>query len=110
MDNLPGFPDGISPATDGGFWVALVNPRNKLVDFAHPKPWLKNVLAALPESLQPAPERYGFVLRVDEAGAVVENLQDPGGDVISGVTTVRDTGGALLFGSLDEPYIGRLAR
>jgi sugar lactone lactonase YvrE len=110
IDNLPGFPDGISRTTDGGFWVALVNPRNALIDFAHPRPWLKNLIAALPDWLRPAPERHGFALRLSASGKAVDSLQDSGGDVISGVTSVRDTGDALLFGSLDEPYIGRLPR
>ena len=32
IDNLPGFPDGISSNGGGVYWLALVSPRNALID------------------------------------------------------------------------------
>ena len=50
IDNLPGFPDGISRGEDATFWLAIPSPRNPILDNAHPKPWLKNIFAKLPKS------------------------------------------------------------
>ena len=47
-DNLPGTPDNIRPAHDGGYWVALPSIRKwpiSLLDLVGPYPGVKNVLA-----------------------------------------------------------------
>ncbi len=31
IDGLPGFPDGISRAADGNFWLAVLTPRIPVV-------------------------------------------------------------------------------
>lgn len=33
LDNLPAYPARLSPASGGGFWLALFAPRNQLVEF-----------------------------------------------------------------------------
>ena len=49
IDNLPGFPDGISLGSDGLFWLTLVNPRNTLADETlMPHPFLRKLLLRLP--------------------------------------------------------------
>ena len=32
LDELPGFPDNITEAADGGFWLALPGPRTEEID------------------------------------------------------------------------------
>jgi len=54
VDNLPGFPDGISTGPDGVFWLALFAPRNPLLDVAGPKPWLRKVHSESPQFLKTA--------------------------------------------------------
>src|SRR4030095_11592897 len=76
IDNLPGFPDGISSNGKDRFWLALVKPRDAVLDKLLPHPFLRKVVARLPKFLQPAPKRYSFVLGLDGNGRVVDNLQD----------------------------------
>ncbi|MDX1692889.1 MAG: SMP-30/gluconolactonase/LRE family protein [Ketobacteraceae bacterium] len=109
IDNLPGFPDGISGNRDGTFWVALPTPRNPTVDRLYPHPWLREILVKLPESLQPEPVAYGFVLGLSEEGRVIANLQDPAGTHLQEITSVEEHNGYLYFGSLHNRRIGRLA-
>jgi len=109
IDNLPGFPDGISCDEDGIFWLALMNPRNGFIDWALERPWVRKVAARLPlAAFASAAPRYGFVLGLDEGGTVIHNLQDPSGDHYAGISCVIHEGDFLFFGSLLEDAIGVL--
>lgn len=44
VNNLPGFPDGISTGADGVFWLAVFAPRNPLLDAAGQKPWRRKAI------------------------------------------------------------------
>jgi sugar lactone lactonase YvrE len=109
-DNLPGFPDGVSSDGHGTFWVALVSPRNALLDRLHPYPILKSALLRLPDAVRPGPRAYGFVLGLDEQGRVVQSLQDPAGSSYAFVTNVVEHQGSLYLGSLELDAVGRVAR
>jgi sugar lactone lactonase YvrE len=106
--NLPGFPDNVTFNGRDTFWVALVSPRNKLLDTLLPRPFLRKVIARLPSFMQPAPSRYGFVLGLDAEGHVTHNLQDPSGSHFALVSSAVEHGGALYLGSLGEDAVGRL--
>ena len=108
IDNLPGFPDGISSNGQGTFWLALVNRRDKGLDFLQPHPFLKKIVWRLPNFLQPNIKRYGFVLGLDSSGKVVHNLQDPSPQCFTQIANVVEHKGALYFGSIGEKAIGRL--
>src|SRR5215470_9704787 len=88
IDNLPGFPDGISSNGRDRFWLALVTPRQALFDRLLPHPFLRKVVYRLPKSLQPAPQHYSFVLALDAQGRVVENLQNGSPDCYSQIANV----------------------
>jgi len=108
IDNLPGFPDGISTGADGVFWLALYAPRNALLDFAGPRPWLREVIYRIPTALQPKPARHPFVLGLDANGKVVQNLQDADGADFAKSTSAEQFGDWLYVGSLTEPSWGRI--
>lgn len=109
IENLPGFPDGISRGDNGIFWLAIHSPRQKLVDkLLHPRPFLKALLAWVPPQLRPKAVPYGMVLGLNQDGKVIHNLQDPGGKVMRGITSIQEKSGYLYFGTLHEPTIGRL--
>lgn len=108
VDNLPGFPDGVSSSGGGTFWVAMFTVRNDTADWMHPRPGLKNVLAKLPRFVWPKPERYGFVLAVDEQGEIVRSLQDPTGEKVWEVTSVHERDGDLYLGTLTGDRINRV--
>lgn len=109
IDNLPGFPDGISANRKGRFWLALPTLRLADVDRMHPKPWLKNLSAKLPDWLKPKPVNYGFILGLDEAGNIVTSLHDPSGENLREITSVEEHDGHLYIGSLSNDRIGRFA-
>jgi len=109
IDNLPGFPDGISSNGKDKFWLALVSPRDKVLDQLLPHPFLRKIVLRLPAFLQPAPKRYGFVLGLDLEGRVVENLQDGSSDCYAQIANAVEYGGNLYFGSIGESSIGRFA-
>ena len=103
IDNLPGFPDGVSRGEDGVFWIALASPRNALVDALSGSPGLRRVILRLPAFLQPKPERHPYVVGVDADGNVVRTLQDPSGRTYGMVTSAQQHGDRLYLGSLQEP-------
>jgi sugar lactone lactonase YvrE len=107
VDNLPGFPDGVSSDGEGTFWLALMSPRNALADWALSRPFVREIIARVPESLLPSAPRYGFVLGLDEQGRVHHNLQDPDGG-FAGISSVESHEGKLFLGSLLEKAIGVL--
>ena len=107
IDNLPGFPDGVSSNGSDTFWLALVSPRQPDVEAMLPRPFLRKIIMRLPEALLPAAENYGFVLGLDMDGRVVHNLQDPSVGYAQ-ITSVQEHEGVLYLGSLVEDAIGRL--
>ena len=107
IDNLPGFPDGISSNGKDKFWLALVTPRNALLDKLLPHPFARKIIARLPKFLQPAPERYSFVLGLDLNGGVVDNLQDGSATCYAEIANVVERDGSLYFGSIGESAVGR---
>ena len=110
IDNLPGFPDGISSNGSDKFWLALVTPRQALFDQTLlPHPFLRKVAIRLPKFLQPAPQRYSFVLALDQSGRVIENLQNGSPDCYAEIANVVERNNTLYFGSIAEDTIGRFA-
>ena len=108
IDNLPGFPDGISSNGHDTFWLALVNRRDSTLDALHPHPLLKKVVWRLPNFLQPNIKRYAFALGLDMNGHVTRKLQDPSPRCFTQIANVVEHKGSLYFGSIGESAIGRM--
>lgn len=108
IDNLPGFPDGISGNRQGTFWLALITPRLADVDDMHTKPWLKNIVAKLPAWMRPKAVQYGLVLALDEQGRIVASYHDADGQHLREITSVEEHEGYIYLGSLHNDRIGKL--
>lgn len=109
IDNLPGFPDGISYSdASETFWIALFAPRDKTLDFAADKPWLRRILFRLPEAVQPQPAHVGRLLGVNGQGRVVTHLQDARPDAFAPITSVQQAGDTLYLGSLLADSFARI--
>ena len=108
IDNLPGFPDGVSGNGAGTFWVALPSPRKEDVDTMHASPRVKNAVAKLPTWMRPKAIEYGMVLALDEHGNIIASYQDPDGQHLREITSVEEYQGAIYLGSLGNDRIGRL--
>ncbi len=107
IEELPSFPDNISTGLDGRFWVALISPRNALLDMLSDSPFLREVTMRLPRSLRPKAETYGHIIAIDGRGDVLIDLQDP--DAAHPVnTSVLETEAHLYIGSLKAPTFARL--
>lgn len=99
---LPGYPDNLSMDADGLVWVALASSHNALLDKIHRLPLLlRKLVARLPESLQPAPERIAWTMALDEGGRKVHDHAWRDGSY-SMVTGVCRHGGTVYLGSLVE--------
>lgn len=107
-DNLPGFPDNLAVDGKGRYWVAFPTLRNPQVDAMHGKPWLKDLVAKLPDSLKPKPQEYGLVVAFDARGQMLTSLHDTRGSHLQEITSVNPHDGILYFGSLHNDRIGRL--
>ena len=106
VDNLPGLPDNMSSGSDGVFWIAMPSTRNRLLDALLPRPgFLRSLVWAVPDRLQPDADRITWVIGIDGEGRVVRNLQGSGADYHY-VTGVREHEGRLYLGSLAESAIG----
>jgi len=107
--NLPGFPDNLAVDDEGRYWVAFPTLRNDQVDTLHRHPWLKDLLAKLPDYFKPVPQQYGLVVAFDEQARVITSLHDTSGTHLQEITSVNPHDGYLYFGSLHNDRIGRLA-
>nr|WP_209012810.1 SMP-30/gluconolactonase/LRE family protein [Pseudomonas gregormendelii] len=108
IDNLPGMPDNLSFNGENRFWVALYAPRNALLDASAPHPFVRKMIARAMSVLPKPVEKRGFALGMDLQGQVIANLQDGSRDNYSPITTVREYGEWLYFGSLKANHMVRL--
>lgn len=109
IENLPSFPDNISTGMKGRYWVALVSPRNELLDKVSDNPFMRKVIQRMPAFLRPKAEPFGHIIAIDGYGNVLEDLQDSEG-VYPINTSVTETKDYLYIGSLVTPVLGRLPK
>lgn len=108
VENLPGFPDNINRNLDGTFWVGLVSPRSGVVDALSDQPFLRKVIMRLPAFMRPSEKRYGFVIKINEAGDILETLQDASGNYALTTGLIEGGDGKRFITSLTEPGLGVL--
>jgi sugar lactone lactonase YvrE len=107
VDALPAFPDNIKRGSDGRYWIALISPRNPLVDRLDQSPRLRKMIQRLPAAIRPKPVNYGHVIAVNDSGRVVEDLQDPAGSLPM-ISTAFEVGDYVYLGSLSAPRAARV--
>ncbi len=107
-DNLPGFPDNLSRSADGQFWVAIVSPRDSVVDFLHRYPTLKKLIAKLPKAVWAKQKKYGLVIKMDANGKIEKSLHDAKAIVVYAITAVEQFGDSLFFGTFEGNWLGQL--
>ncbi len=106
IDNLPGYPDNITNAGRGVYWVALFGPRSDIKDAAASSALLRKVAARAPGTLLTRTRRRSMAVAISHVGRVLQFMDDPGGNYAP-VTSVTEFGGTLYLGSLKEPDIGQ---
>ena len=107
MDNLPGFPNGISIRDNGSYWLGFSTKRNDALDKIHPKTGMKKFVYALPNFLQPKQELFGMVLNIFQNGEVINALFDTTGKFIPEAGAVKEFNGHLFIGGDVTSFIGK---
>lgn len=109
IEALPGFPDNLSTGMNGRYWVALIAPRNDLLDALADKPFIRKMIQRLPAFLRPKAAHYGHVIALNQNGQVILDMQDPTGEYPK-TTGVTETPDFLYIGSLTAPEMRRLPK
>jgi sugar lactone lactonase YvrE len=109
IDNLHGFPNGISVREDGTFWLGFTTKRNDALDKIHPKSGMKKFVYGLPKWMQPKEDKFGMVMHLSENGTILNTFFDPTGIAMSEAGSVKEHNGFLYMGGDNLPYIGKYA-
>jgi len=107
-DNLPGLPDNITFNGQDRFWLAIFTPRNYFLDAFADNPFMRKVFARALRVIPKLVEHRAMALGLNTDGGIVANLQDTGKGNYSPITSVRQVGDTLYFGSLNERSIGKI--
>ncbi|UCI22114.1 hypothetical protein FJ970_14650 [Mesorhizobium sp. B2-1-8] len=129
LTHLPGYPARLSPAGDGGAWLTLFAPRNRLIEFVlqethyrqdmidqvPPAYWIAPALASNRSFLEPlqcggirtmgihkpwSPSRsYGLVVRLDRDMQPQFSLHSRANGTRHGICSVAEEGGELFIAS-----------
>ena len=102
IDNLPGFPDGLSSNGKDKFLAGAGHAARRRARQTAATSLPQKIVARLPKLLQPAPKRYSFVLGLDVNGRVIDNLQNGSPDCYAEIANVVERNGVLYFGSIGE--------
>lgn len=107
IDNLPGFPNGISIRENGSYWLGFSTKRSDALDKIHPKPGMKKFVYALPNFFQPKAEKFGMVMNISKEGKILQTLFDTTGTTLPEAGAVKEHRGYLYIGGDILPHIGK---
>ena len=107
---LPGYPDNINRASDGGYWIALAGMRSPVIDLAMEEPGFRLRMAKRvpPTSWLFGNLNIGGVLKSDGAGRIVDAFWDKPDGPLYMITSMREHRGALFLGGVTNNKIGRI--
>ena len=110
LQGLPGYPDNINRASDGGYWIARAGTRNPVFDQAMKYPGLRRRMTKRvpPTNWLFGNLNIGGVLKIDGAGRIVDALWDAPDGPLYMITSMREHQGALYLGGVTNNKIGRL--
>jgi len=107
--DMPGYPDNINRASDGGYWMAWLGMRTPSFDLALRHPGMrKRMTRRLPKDEWLFPNiNTGGVVKFDDSGRIRETLGDLGGAAHPMVTSMREHKGWLYVGGILNNRVGR---
>jgi ribose transport system permease protein len=110
VHGLPGYPDNVNRASDGGYWIALAGMRNPVIDLAMRHPGLRRRMtrAVAPTHWLFGNLNLGGVLKIDGVGKMVDAYWDDPSGPLYMITSMREHKGALYLGGVTNNKIGRL--
>lgn len=107
IDNLPGFPNGISIRENGTYWLGFSTKRSDALDKIHPKAGMKKFVYGLLNFLQPKADKFGMVMNVSQGGAILQSFFDTKGTIMPEAGAVKEYNGYLYLGGDVVPHIGK---
>jgi ribose transport system permease protein len=109
IKDMPGYPDNINRASDGGYWMAWLGMRTPSFDLALRHPSMrKRMTRRLPQDEWLFPNiNTGGVVKFDESGRIREALGDLSGAAHPMVTSMREHKGYLYIGGILNNRVGR---
>lgn len=110
IENLPGIPDNINRASDGGYWVAFAGMRTPVWDLAISMPkFRRRMVKELPFDEWLVPNlNTSCVIKITEEGEVVESMWDGQQKDHAVITSMREHEGYLYLGGLTNDRLGRV--
>ncbi len=107
---LPGYPDNINRASDGGYWIALAGMRSPVIDLAMEDPGFRLRMAKRvpPSSWLFGNLNIGGVLKADASGRIVDACWDKPDGPLYMITSMREHRGSLFLGGVTNNKIGRI--
>jgi len=108
LDNLQGFPNGISVRNDGTYWLGFTTKRNEALDKIHSKVGMKKFVYGLPNFLQPKADKFGMIQHISIDGKIIETLFDTKGILLPEAGAAKEYNGYLYIGGDVLPYVGKL--
>ena len=107
--DLPGYPDNIALGSDGLIWVSIPSTTDPVAERVLRLPRPVRVLASkIPESLQPQVRRVVRAQAYAPDGTLVHDVAADAGNFHM-VTGLREHGGVLWLGSLEEPAVAAIS-
>ncbi len=109
IKDMPGYPDNINRASDGGYWMAWLGMRTPSFDLSLRHPGMrKRMTRRLPQDDWLFPNiNTGGVVKFDESGRILDTLGDLSGEAHPMVTSMREHKGYLFVGGILNNRIGR---
>jgi ribose transport system permease protein len=109
IKDMPGYPDNINRASDGGYWMAWLGMRTPSFDLSLRHPGMrKRMTRRLPQDDWLFPNiNTGGVVKFDESGRILDTLGDLSGEAHPMVTSMREHRGYLFVGGILNNRIGR---
>ncbi len=99
IDGLPGFPDNITEAPNGDFWLSIVAPRSAMLDAIVSSAFLRKLGWRLSQVINPPLSKHVWAVRLGPDGEVKQVLDDNTGFMMM-MTSVLEHENTLYLGSL----------
>jgi ribose transport system permease protein len=109
IKDMPGYPDNINRASDGGYWMAWLGMRTPSFDLSLRHPDMrKRMTRRLPQDEWLFPNiNTGGVVKFNESGKIISTLGDMTGISHPSVTSMREHKGYLFVGGILNNRVGR---
>jgi ribose transport system permease protein len=109
VDGLPGYPDNVNRASDGGYWIALAGMRNPVMDLVMRYSGLRRRMTrtVAPTHWLFGNLNIGGVLKIGAAGKIIDACWEAPSGPLYMITSMREHKGALYLGGMTNNRIGR---